>query len=153
MPALNDVVPDIECLATPNQQIKFSDFRGKNLVLYFYPKDNTPGCIKEGQAFRDQYADFEALNTVVLGVSRDGIKAHQNFIAKQEFPFELISDKEEVLCQEFDVIREKSMYGKTYMGIDRSTFLIDAEGKLRQEWRSVKVKGHIPEVLEAIKAL
>lgn len=153
MTAVNDTVADFECPVTPNDVFKLSDLRGKRLVLYFYPKDNTPGCTTEGQAFRDHYEQFQALNTEILGCSRDGLKAHENFRKKYGFPFHLLSDKEETVCQLFDVIREKKMYGKTYLGVDRSTFLIDEQGVLRQEWRSVKVKGHVEEVLEAVKAL
>lgn len=133
--------------------IKLSDFKGKNVVIYFYPKDNTPGCTTEGQNFRDLYSEFQQTNTVIFGVSRESIKSHENFKAKQEFPFELISDPEEELCKLFDVIKLKKLYGKEYMGIDRSTFLIDKEGILRQEWRKVKVDGHAEEVLKAAQAL
>jgi peroxiredoxin Q/BCP len=146
-------VPDFTLPATGDQQISLSQFKGKNVVLYFYPKDSTPGCTTEGQDFRDNYEAFQQHNTEILGVSRDGIKAHENFKAKQSFPFELLSDKEETLCQLFDVIKEKNMYGRKVMGIERSTFLIDAKGVLRQEWRKVKVKGHVAEVLEAVTAL
>ena len=133
--------------------IKLSDFKGKNVVIYFYPKDNTPGCTTEGQNFRDLYSEFQQANTVIFGVSRESIKSHENFKAKQEFPFELISDPEEELCKLFDVIKLKKLYGKEYMGIDRSTFLIDKDGILRQEWRKVKVDGHAEEVLKAAQAL
>ena len=150
---LNQPVPDFEAQATGDQTVRLSDLRGKNVVLYFYPKDNTPGCTTEGQDFRDRIDAFDALNTVIFGVSRDGLKAHENFRAKYEFPFHLISDKDENLCRLFDVIKLKKLYGKEYMGIDRSTFLIDEDGVLRQEWRSVKVKGHADAVLEAVKAL
>ncbi len=146
-------VPNFCLPATGDQEICLKSLQGRNVVLYFYPKDSTPGCTTEGQNFRDLYAEFQALNTEVLGVSRDGLKAHENFKAKQAFPFELLSDKEEALCALFDVIKEKNMYGRKVMGIERSTFLIDAKGVLRQEWRKVKVKGHVDEVLEAIKAL
>lgn len=139
--------------ATGNQNISLSDLKGKNVVLYFYPKDNTPGCTTEGQDFRDRIKDFENANTVVLGVSRDSLKKHENFKAKHSFPFELLSDVDESLCSQFDVIRLKKLYGKEYMGIDRSTFLIDSEGKLAKEWRSVKVKGHVEEVLAAARSL
>jgi len=129
-------------------------FKGeKNVVLYFYPKDSTPGCTKEGEAFRDHYAEFEALDTVILGVSRDSLKRHENFKAKYDFPFELLSDEDETLCQMFDVMKLKKNYGREYMGIERSTFLIDKAGVLRQEWRKVKVKDHVEEVLAAVKAL
>jgi peroxiredoxin Q/BCP len=146
-------VPDFELPATSDTTVSAKRLKGQNAVIYFYPKDSTPGCTTEGQDFRDRYADFEAANTVVFGVSRDGLKSHENFKAKQSFPFELISDKDEVLCGIFDVIKEKNMYGRKVMGIERSTFLIDAKGVLRQEWRKVKVKDHAEEVLEAAKAL
>ncbi|MDX1597417.1 MAG: peroxiredoxin [Marinobacter sp.] len=151
--ALNQPVDDFEAPATGDQTIRLSDLRGKNVVIYFYPKDNTPGCTTEGQDFRDRMEAFEAMDTVILGVSRDGLKAHENFRAKHQFPFHLISDKDEKVCQHFDVIKLKKLYGKEYMGIDRSTFLIDREGILRQEWRGVKVKGHADEVLEAVRDL
>ena len=150
---LGQVVPDFEAAATGNQSFRLSDYRGRNLVIYFYPKDNTPGCTTEGQDFRDRQSDFDDLNTVILGVSRDGLKAHENFRAKHDFPFHLISDKDEAVCNLFDVIKLKKLYGKEYLGIDRSTFLIDSEGKLRKAWRGVKVKGHADEVLEAARAL
>lgn len=139
--------------ATSDKTISLSDLKGKNLVLYFYPKDSTPGCTTEGQNFRDLYTEFQQANTEILGVSRDSLKRHENFKAKQAFPFELLSDEDESLCQQFDVIKLKKLYGREYMGIDRSTFLIDANGKLVQEWRSVKVKGHAEEVLAAAQAL
>ncbi len=150
---LNKKVPDFELPATGDKTIKLSDLAGKKVVLYFYPKDSTPGCTKEGQDFRDHFDAFSAAGAVILGVSRDGIKAHENFRAKQAFPFDLLSDKEETLCRLFDVIKEKNMYGKKVMGIERSTFLIDEKGVLRQEWRKVKVPGHVEEVLAAVKAL
>jgi peroxiredoxin Q/BCP len=146
-------VPNFDLPATGEQNIKLGDLKGKKVVIYFYPKDSTPGCTTEGQDFRDNYNKFKRANTVVLGVSRDSIKSHENFKAKQEFPFELLSDKEETLCQLFDVIKEKNMYGKKVMGIERSTFLLDEKGILRQEWRKVKVAGHVDEVLAAAKAL
>ena len=139
--------------ATSEQEISLRDLKGKNVVLYFYPKDSTPGCTREGQDFRDSYNKFKRQNTVILGVSRDSIKAHENFKAKQDFQFELLSDKDETLCQLFDVIKMKNMYGKQVRGIERSTFLIDSNGKLNKEWRKVKVDGHADEVLAAVKAL
>ncbi len=150
---LNSEVPDFEVPATSEQTIKLANLKGSNIVIYFYPKDSTPGCTLEGQNFRDNYAQFSKTNTVIFGVSRDSLKSHENFKAKQAFPFELISDKEEQLCTLFDVIKLKNMYGKQVRGIERSTFLIDAAGVLRQEWRKVKVDGHVEEVLTAAQAL
>jgi thioredoxin-dependent peroxiredoxin len=150
---LNQPVADFEAQATSGQTISLAGLKGQQVVIYFYPKDSTPGCTTEGQGFRDQHAAFEAANTVVFGVSRDSLKSHENFKAKQAFSFELISDKEEALCQLFDVIKLKKLYGKEYLGVDRSTFLIDKEGVLRQEWRGVKVPGHVAAVLEQAQAL
>ena len=139
--------------ATGDKSLSLSDFEGKNLIIYFYPKDNTPGCTLEGQDFRDKHADFQAAGTEILGVSRDSIKSHENFKAKQNFPFDLLSDSDEELCRLFDVIHEKNMYGRKVMGVVRSTFLIDGKGILQREWRKVRVKGHVEEVLEAARAL
>ena len=150
---LDKPVADFQVQATSDQVVSLSALKGQQVVIYFYPKDSTPGCTTEGQGFRDQFAEFKAANTLVFGVSRDGLKSHENFKAKQEFPFELISDKDEALCQLFDVIKLKKLYGKEYMGVDRSTFLIDKNGVLRQEWRGVKVPGHVAAVLEAAQAL
>ncbi|WP_136477748.1 peroxiredoxin [Pseudomonas sp. DG56-2] len=150
---LDQPVADFQALATSGQTVSLADLKGKQVVLYFYPKDSTPGCTTEGQGFRDQHAAFEAANTVVFGVSRDSIKSHENFKAKQAFPFELISDKDETLCQLFDVIKLKKLYGKEYMGVDRSTFLIDKNGVLRKAWRGVKVPGHVDAVLIQAQAL
>ena len=144
-------VTDIKLSATGEQTLQLSDFKGKKIVLYFYPKDSTPGCTLEGQDFRDNKRKFSASNTVILGVSRDSVKSHENFKNKQSFTFELISDPDKKLCKQFDVIKEKNMYGKKHMGIERSTFLIDEDGILMHEWRKVKVKGHVEEVLEEIK--
>ncbi len=138
--------------ATGDQELSLDDFSGRNLIIYFYPKDNTSGCIREGQDFRDLYAEFTAAGADILGVSRDSLKSHENFRNKQEFPFHLLSDSEETLCRQFDVIHEKNMYGRKYMGVVRSTFLIDAEGVLLQEWRKVRVAGHAQAVLDALKA-
>jgi len=151
--SIDKKVPAFELPATGEQTLKLADFKGKKLVIYFYPKDSTPGCTTEGQDFRDDYNKFKHANTAVLGVSRNSIKSHENFKAKQEFPFDLLSDKEETLCTLFDVIKEKNMYGKKVMGIERSTFLLDEKGVLRQEWRKVKVAGHVDEVLAAAQAL
>ena len=152
-PTLNRVVADFTAEATGGKNIRLKDLRGKNVVLYFYPKDNTPGCTLEGQDFRDLHDKFKRQKTVILGVSKDSIASHERFRDKQGFPFDLLSDPDEKLCQKFDVIKEKSMYGKKYLGVERSTFLIDSAGKLRREWRKVKVKGHAQEVLDAVKEL
>ena len=148
---LNKKVPAFTAEATGEQKISLKDFAGKNLVIYFYPKDNTPGCTQEGQDFRDSYSKFKRAKTIVLGVSRDSVKTHTNFKSKHEFPFDLLSDPDEELCKLFDVIKLKKNYGREYMGIERSTFLIDSKGVLREEWRGVKVKGHVDEVLAAAK--
>ena len=150
---LDSQIEDFTATATSGQTVKLTELRGKNVVLYFYPKDNTPGCTTQGQDFRDLNEEFSAVQTVIFGVSRDSLRTHENFKAKQGFPFELISDSDETLCQLFDVIKMKQMYGKQYEGIERSTFLIDKEGVLRREWRKVKVPGHVQEVLEASKKL
>ena len=149
---LGQAVPNFTAEATSDQQVSLSDLKGKKVVLYFYPKDSTPGCTNQGGDFRDLYSDFQAANTLVFGISRDGLRSHENFKAKQSFPFELISDKDETLCKLFDVLKLKKMFGKEHLGIERSTFLIDEEGKLAQEWRKVKVPGHVQEVLEAAQA-
>ncbi|NNA03472.1 MULTISPECIES: peroxiredoxin [Pseudomonas] len=151
--AIDQPVSDFQIAATSEKTVKLSDLKGKQLVIYFYPKDSTPGCTTEGQGFRDHYADFQAASTEIFGVSRDSLKSHENFKAKQGFPFELLSDKDEALCQLFDVIKLKKLYGKEYLGVDRSTFLIDKDGVLRHEWRGVKVPGHVEAVLEQAKAL
>jgi len=150
---INKKVPAFSADKTGGGTFKLADARGSNLVVYFYPKDSTPGCTREGQGFRDNYARFKRAGTLVVGVSRDSIASHEKFKAKQEFPFELLSDPDETLCGLFDVIKEKNMYGRKVMGIERSTFLIDATGKLRREWRKVKVDGHVDEVLEAVREL
>ncbi|MEC9407746.1 MAG: peroxiredoxin [Pseudomonadota bacterium] len=145
--------PDFSAPATGDQTLSLVDFRGKLLVLYFYPKDSTPGCTQEGQDFRDLYPQFQAAGAEILGVSREGLKSHENFRSKQAFPFHLLSDPDETVCKAYDVMKEKNMYGRTYMGIERSTFLIDREGRLREAWRKVKVKGHAQAVLDTIQAL
>ena len=150
-PRMNRVVADFKCPATGDQTIQLKSLRGKKVVLYFYPKDATPGCTTEGQDFRDLYPVFKRQNCVVLGASRDSLASHEKFKAKHGFPFELLSDEDESLCRAFDVIREKTLYGRKFMGIERSTFLIDEDGKLRAEWRKVKVKQHAAEVLDAVK--
>ena len=137
--------------ATGDKTISLKDLAGKKVVLYFYPKDSTPGCTTEGQNFRDAKAKFTRQNTIILGVSRDNLKRHENFKAKQKFNFDLLSDEDETLCKQFDVIKLKKLYGREYMGVDRSTFLIDKKGILLEEWRGVKVKEHVEQVLEACK--
>ncbi len=151
--AINKKVPAFKCQATPDQNIKLSDFKGQKLILYFYPKDNTPGCTTEGQDFQSAYTKFKRSNTIIFGVSRDTISSHLKFKDKFNFKFELISDPEEDLCKLFDVIKLKNMYGKKVRGIERSTFLIDEKGVLRKEWRKVRVKDHVDEVLTATKQL
>jgi thioredoxin-dependent peroxiredoxin len=146
-------VSDFSATATGDTTVSLSALRGKQVVVYFYPKASTPGCTTEGGDFRDRKPAFDAANTVIIGVSRDGLRAQENFKAKQDFNFELISDKDEAVCQVFDVIKLKKMYGKEHLGIERSTFLIDKEGKLAKEWRGVKVPGHVDEVLAAAEEL
>ena len=153
MVSVGKKVTNFSLPATSESTLSLQDFTGTHLVLYFYPKDNTPGCTREGQEFRDAYAQFRKAGANILGVSRDSLKMHENFKAKQAFPFELLSDTEEILCKQFDVIHEKSLYGRKFMGIVRSTFLIDEQGVLRQEWRKVRLKGHVDEVLQAVEAL
>ena len=150
---INKTVPDFSAPMTGAQPFRLSDYKGKNLVLYFYPKDNTPGCTTEGMQFRDLHSQFLAANTEIFGVSRDSLRSHDGFKAKLGMPFELISDPDETLCIMFDVMKMKNMYGKQVRGIERSTFVIDATGKLVKEWRGVKVPGHVDEVLEFVKAL
>jgi len=150
---LGQSLPAFEAKATNETVLSSETLQGKNTVIYFYPKDNTPGCTTEGQDFRDSINAFSNTNTVIFGVSRDSLKVHENFKKKHEFPFELISDPDETLCKLFDVIKLKKLYGKEYMGIERSTFLIDHLGVLKKEWRKVKVKGHIEEVLKEAQSL
>lgn len=151
---LNKPIDNIIIQITGEQSaISLADLKGHNVVIYFYPKDNTPGCTTEGQTFRDLYKEFQKANTLIYGVSKDSLKSHENFKAKQAFPFELVSDPQEKLCKLFDVIKLKKLYGKEYFGIERSTFLLDKAGILRQEWRKVKVAGHAEEVLKAAQAL
>ncbi len=152
-PKMNRVVADFTADATRNKKIRLKELRGQNVVLYFYPKDNTPGCTTEGRDFAALHAKFRRQKTLILGVSRDSLASHEKFRAKQSFPFDLISDPDEKLCKKSDVIHKKSLYGRKLMGVVRSTFLIDADGKLRHEWRKVKVKQHAEAVLEAVKAL
>ena len=150
---LDTQVSDFELPATGPSPFRLSAQRGKTVVLYFYPKDSTPGCTTEAQQFRDLHADFLAAGCVIASVSRDSLRSHENFKLKQELPFELISDPEETLCTQFAVVREKKMYGKLVRGIERSTFVIDTQGVLRREWRGVKVPGHAQEVLDYVRTL
>lgn len=150
---LNKTVTNFELPATSGTNFKLSDYLGKTLVIYFYPKDNTPGCTTQGMQFRDNYAAFQALNSEIFGVSRDGLKSHENFKAKFSFPFELLADTEELACDIFGVMKMKNMYGKQVRGVERSTFVIDKNGVLIKEWRGVKVDGHAQEVLNFIQSL
>ncbi len=149
---LNSPAPALSLPTTSGLQFKVSDYLGKFVVLYFYPKDATPGCTTQGVQFRDQYAEFTTANAVIFGISRDSLKSHENFKAKYTFPFELISDADEIACQAFNVIKMKNMYGKQVRGIERSTFLIDPTGTIVREWRGVKVDGHAAEVLASIQS-
>ena len=153
MVSLGKKVKNFSIAATGDKTISLNDYKGKKVVLYFYPKDSTPGCTTEGQDFRDAKGRFTRQNTVILGVSRDSLKSHENFATKQKFNFDLLSDSDETLCTQFDVIKMKNMYGKQSLGIERSTFLIDEKGILRCEWRKVKVKDHVEEVLAAAKEI
>ena len=150
---LNQPIDNFTAAATSDTTVELAKLAGQQVVLYFYPKDNTPGCTTESQDFRDLHEQFSAANTLIFGVSRDTLRVHENFKAKHSFPFELISDGEEALCKQFDVIKLKKLYGKEHLGIERSTFLIDSSGVLRHEWRKVKVAGHAAEVLSAAQAL
>jgi len=151
--ALNLIVPEFSAAMTGNQTFRLSDYKGKNIVLYFYPKDNTPGCTTESMQFRDLHPQFREANTEIFGISRDSIRSHEGFKSKLEMPFELISDPDETVCIMFNVMKMKNMYGKQVRGVERSTFVIDGSGKLVKEWRGVKVPGHVDEVLEFVKAL
>jgi len=148
---LNDKVPNFQLQGTSNLSFNLTSFIDKYIIIYFYPKDSTPGCTNEGIDFKENINMFKKLNIEIFGISRDTIKSHENFKAKYNFPFELLSDTEEIACNLFDVIKMKNMYGKKLRGIERSTFLINPEGKLINEWRGVKVNGHIKEILEVLK--
>jgi len=150
---MHQAITDFQLTATSGKTFKLSDYLGKNLVIYFYPKDSTPGCTTQGIQFRDTYADFQTNNTEIFGVSRDSLRSHENFKAKFTFPFELLADTEELACALFGVMKMKNMYGKQVRGIERSTFIIDKNGTLIKEWRGVKVEGHATEVLTFIKTL
>lgn len=148
---INSPVPELTLEGTNNTTFSISNYVGKNLVIYFYPKDSTPGCTNESIDFKDNYDIFQKLNTEIFGISRDSLKSHEKFKAKYSFPFELLSDADEIACNLFDVIKMKNMYGKKVRGIERSTFLINTEGKLVNEWRGVKVNGHIQELIEFLQ--
>lgn len=150
---LNQAIPDFELPATGGRQFKLSQYGGTKLVLYFYPKDATPGCTSEGQQFRDLYDNFKAAGAEIFGISRDSLKSHENFKAKYNFQFDLLADTEEQACSLFNVIKMKNMYGKQVRGIERSTFVIDGKGVLRGEWRGVKVPGHAQTVLDFIQSI
>ncbi|WP_082221334.1 peroxiredoxin [Herbaspirillum chlorophenolicum] len=150
---LNKTVPDFSASMTGGKDFHLADYKGRNLVLYFYPKDNTPGCTTEGMQFRDLHPEFQRHNTDIFGISRDSLKSHENFKGKLDMPFELISDPDETLCTMFDVMKMKNMYGKQVRGVERSTFVIDGSGKVVKEWRGVKVPAHVDEVLAFIKTI
>lgn len=152
-PRIGEPAPDFELPATGDRTLRLSDLRGRNVVVYFYPRDNTPGCTTEGRDFRNREADFEAANTTILGISRDTVKSHEKFRDKHGFGFDLVSDTGEAACNAFDVMREKNLYGRKVRGIERSTFVIDAGGVLRHEWRGVKVPGHVDDVLATVQRL
>lgn len=149
---LDTPAPDFQAPSTDGD-ISLKDFKGKTVILYFYPRDNTPGCTTQGQNFRDSYAEFEAAGAVILGISRDTLASHIKFKEKQAFPFPLIADPDETVCERYGVMKMKNMYGKQVRGVERSTFLIDAQGTLRREWRGLKVPGHVDAVLQAVKEL
>ena len=151
--AISKPIANFTLSATDEKTISLKDFKGKNVVLYFYPRDNTPGCTKESRTFEKHLSEFKKLNTVILGVSRDSVKSHENFRKKQGLSFDLLADMEEDLCNLFDVMKEKNLFGIKVRGIERSTFLIDANGVLIKEWRKVKVGGHVEEVLREARAL
>jgi len=152
-PRIGEPAPDFELPATGDRTVRLSDLRGTNVVVYFYPRDNTPGCTTEGRDFQARRAEFEQANTCILGISRDSVNSHEHFRRKQGFGFDLLSDADEQACRAFDVIREKNMYGRKVRGIERSTLLIDAGDVLRDEWRGVKVPGYVDEVLDAARRL
>lgn len=151
IPQVNELAPNFKLMGSDNKEHSLNEYRGKKVILYFYPKDNTPGCTAEACDFRDNYTSFKDLNTIILGVSKDSLVAHDKFITKFGIPFILLSDKDEEVCKLYNVIKEKNMYGRKYKGIERSTFIIDEEGILIKEFRKVKVKGHIDKILTELK--
>ncbi|HAT4246679.1 TPA: peroxiredoxin [Clostridium perfringens] len=150
---INKLAPDFKLMGSDGKEHSLSDYKGKNIVLYFYPKDNTAGCTTEACDFRDNIQSFHDLNAIILGISRDSLASHDKFITKLSLPFVLLSDPDETVCKLYDVIKEKNMYGKKYMGVERSTFLINKEGILIEEFRKVRVKGHIEKVLDKLKEI
>ena len=150
---INKLAPDFKLKGSDGKEHSLNDYKGKNIVLYFYPKDNTPGCTTEACDFRDNIEVFHDLNATILGISKDSLASHDKFIKKLGLPFILLSDEDESVCKLYDVIKEKNMYGKKYMGIERSTFIIDKEGCLVEEFRKVRVKGHIEKILEKLKEI
>jgi peroxiredoxin Q/BCP len=153
MVKIDHLVDNFILASTGEQKFALSDYLGKNIIIYFYPKDDTPGCTTEGQNFRDNWYSFTEKNCVIVGISRDSIKSHESFKEKMQFPFELLSDADETVCNQFDVIKMKNMYGKQVRGIERSTFVIDAKGILRKEWRGIKVAGHVQEILDFVSTM
>lgn len=153
MPQIGDIAPDFTLPGTDGAEVTLSSLRPKAVVLFFYPRDNTPGCTKEAVGFSALKDEFAAQNTIIFGISKDDMKSHHKFVEKQDLSVELLTDAESDVCEAYEVWKEKSMYGKTYMGIERSTFLIDGEGKIAQVWRKVKVPGHVDAVMDAVKAL
>ncbi len=151
--SLGQKITEFTTLATGNKTLTKADFEGRKVVLFFYPKDNTPGCTSEVQAFRDHYDAFSASGTLIFGISRDSLRSHENFRENHQLPFDLICDADETLCNLFDVIKLKKMYGKEYLGIERSTFLIDRNGVIQHEWRKVRIKGHVEDVLQAAQTV
>ena len=150
---VNDNAPAFSAAASGDRTLNSADFSGQLLVLYFYPRDNTPGCTQEGKDFRDLYADFQNAGAAIVGVSRDSVKKHDNFCSKYDFPFPLLADSDETLCNAYGVLKEKNMYGRKHIGIERSTFIIDGDGIVRHIWRGVKVRGHAEEVLAEVRGL
>jgi thioredoxin-dependent peroxiredoxin len=153
MLAVNQTAPDFTLPVTNGEILRLHDCIGKNVILYFYPKDCTPGCTQEGKDFAEHYKKFASLNTIILGISRDSLKLHTKFKLEQQFPFELLSDTDQKVCELYEVLKERTLYGKKTRGIERSTFIIDKEGILRCEWRKVKVPGHVQQVLKAVGEL
>jgi peroxiredoxin Q/BCP len=153
MVKIDHLVDNFTLASTGRREFSLTDYLGKNIIIYFYPKDDTPGCATEGQDFRDNWNTFTEKNCIIVGISRDSVKSHESFKEKMQFPFELLSDTDETVCNQFDVLRMKNMYGKQVRGIERSTFVIDAKGILKKEWRGVKVAGHVQEILDFVSTM